>query len=128
MNSKKLRFARICRYAMWIMPWLVLVPGIPAIKYFAEGSRLYREAGTTAAYLRASELFDMFYNFSMYSGAVIVVLELLVSVTGLICLVKTRISKEKYNFWDVVFCPWMFVFGTLLLMFFVHTFTYGMGI
>ena len=64
------------------MPWLVLVPGIPAIKYFAEGSRLYREAGTTAAYLEASELFDMFYSLSVYSGAAIVVLELLISLMG----------------------------------------------
>ena len=110
------------------MPWLVLVPGIPAIKYFAEGSRLYREAGTTAAYLRASELFDMFYNLSMYSGTVIVALELLVSVMGLIGLVRSRISKEKYRFWDLMFCPWLCAFGTLLLMFFVLTFTYGMGI
>ena len=110
------------------MPWIVLVPGIPAIRYFAEGSRLYREAGTTAEYLRASGLFDMFYNLSMCSGGAIVFLELLISVIGFVGLVKICISKEKYKFWDVVFCPWFFVFGTLLLMFFVHTFTYGMGI
>lgn len=111
------------------MPWLVLVVGIPAIKYFAEGSRLYRETGTTAEYLRASQLFDVFYNISMYSGAVIVVLELLISVMGIIRFVQALISKEKYNMWDIVFCPWIFAFGTLLLMFLVvHTFTYGMGI
>lgn len=111
------------------MPWLVLVPGIPAIKFFHEGSRLYREAGTTAEYLRASGLFDLFYNISMYSGAVIIVLELSISLIGLIGLVRNWISKEKSNLWDVALCPWLFAFGTFLLMFLViHTFTYGMGI
>lgn len=119
--------------AEWIMPWLVLIPGIPAFYYFNESGQLWRKYGDGPEYEQAHELFVSFYDAVMSTGVIVIFLELLLALVAFILLIISFCKKDRKPFaitkplilW---LCPGVFVFGTLLLMLFVHTFTYGMGI
>ena len=116
-----------------ILPWLVLLPGIPAICYFGTGSKEYFYSGSTDKYIHLSEMFKLFYDLAMIVGIVIVILEILI---GFVCIILSIINLLKYKKIDnnVKTCfvlgvkPILYSFGTLILMFIVHAFTYGMGV
>lgn len=119
--------------AEWIMPWLVLIPGIPAFYYFDESSQLWRKYGDGPEYEQAHELFVSFYDAAMTTGGVMIGMELLLAFVGFIWLIVSLCKKNKEAFAIIKplilwLCPGIFVFGTLLLMLLVHTFTYGMSI
>lgn len=115
----------------WILPWLVLLPGFPAIHFYFRLGILFNTPGAEEAYLRAKKLFSLFYHTAIYGGAVIAVLEVIIAfcyfLTCLkLCFGKDFTSAKPYGKASLK-CTF-FAFGTLLLMFFVHTFTYGMGV
>lgn len=116
-----------------IMPWLVLICGIPAIYYDNASYKEYMSAGASETYLHLDKMFDTFYYSTMSLGAIIILLELLIGfgafILMLVNLFKKR--KEKYSISRKLvlwICPLFFSIGTLILMLMVHTFTYGMGV
>ncbi len=119
--------------AEWIMPWLVLIAGIPAFYYFNESGQLWRKYGNGPEYEQTHELFVSFYDATMNIGVIVIFLELLLALIAFILLIINIYKKNQKPFaitkplilW---LCPGVFVFGTLLLMLLVHTFTYGMSI
>ena len=115
----------------WILPWLVLLPGFPAIHFYFRLGILFNTTGAEEAYLRAKKLFSLFYHTAIYGGAVIAILEVILALCYFVTFIKLYIKKDfasaKPYAKSASNCTF-FVFGTLLLMFFVHTFTYGMGV
>ena len=119
--------------AEWIMPWLVLIPGIPAFYYFDQAGQLWRKYGDGSEYQQAHEQFETFYDAAMTTGGIAIFLELLLALAGFIWMIISLCKKNKEHFAIIKplmlwLCPGAFVFGTLLLMLLVHTFTYGMSI
>ena len=120
-------------YIELIMPWLVLVCGIPAIYFDQKSYKEYLSSGASETYLHLDKMFDTFYYSTMSLGAIIILLELVIGFGAfllmLVNLFKKR--KEKYSISRKLvlwICPLFFSIGTLILMFLVHTFTYGMGV
>ncbi len=114
-----------------IMPWLILIPGIPAIIYCSKSSSSFRYDGPGPQYEAISNLFHQFYDASMTTGIIVILLELVIGLIGLIWLTIGTGKKNpnpSYTTYPLILflCP--IIFGTLILMFFVHAFTYGMGI
>lgn len=116
-----------------MLPWLVMASGWPAIYYFFEAGRIYREQYDCAEYQLANEIFHNCYDMAMVTGAVVAVLEALLGITALILLISALVQKSKAEYsvcrplilW---LCGAPCAVGALLLMLFVNTFTYGMGI
>lgn len=67
--------------AEWIMPWLVMVPGIPAI-YFCQQDYY--------------ELFEFFYSAATISALVIVILLIVISLGGFVWLWVNVFRKERF--------------------------------
>ena len=57
----------------WILPWLVLLPSFPAIHFYFKSGILFNTPGAEEAYLRAKNLFSLFYHTAIYGGAVFAV-------------------------------------------------------
>ena len=115
----------------WILPWLVLLPGFPAIHFYFKSGILFNTPGAEEAYLRVKNLFSLFYHTAIYGGAVFAALEVIMAfcyfLTYLkLCFGKDFASAKPYGKASLK-CTF-FAFGTLLLMFFVHAFTYGMSV
>ncbi len=116
-----------------MIPWFVPVSGVPAIYWFFESGRAYREQYDGSRYKVASGLFDAFYGTAMVTGWVAVALELVIGIAAFVMLIYALVKKPKERYcvcrpltlWG---CSVPCVFGTLELMFWVHAFTYGMGV
>ena len=115
------------------MPWLIAGPGFLAFTYFEKAKDIYRESGSSPEYLQASDLFEVFYNISFYGGIVIVFLEVVIFLLWLIWVIKSFRKKDLADQtlsrpWDMIFCPGIFIVGTLLLMGLIIGVTYGQGV
>ncbi len=101
-----------------ILPWLVLVFGIPAGMVFSTDR---------------DELFRIFYGLAMGGGVVILVIEAAVGLAGFVWMTVNICRKKKEPFsierplmlW---ICSFGFIICTLLLMLFVQGITYGQGV
>ncbi len=118
--------------AAWIMPWLTLLSGIPAMVCFHQASRLWQEQ-RMAAYETWNRLFQAFSTMTGIIGWMAILAELAVMLLGLALLVRTyRQPKPKRPpaglYWGMLLCGPFFIAGTLLLMLLVRTLTYGMGV
>ncbi len=127
-----MKIVKVIWRAAWIMPWLTLVSGIPAIVCFRRSSQLWRDR-QLAAYETANRLFHAFSAMTGIIGFTVILAELAVMLLGLAMLVKRRrTSPEERSsagrYWGMLLtCP-LFMAGTLLLMILVRTLTYGMGV
>lgn len=116
-----------------VLPWLVLVFGIPAASYFTLESQSYNNGQPLDTYYQAKEMFHLFYGLAMGTGLVIIIIESIIAITAFIWMLVNICRKNKERFCIVKplilwFCPNFFVFGTLLLMLLVQAFTYGQGV
>lgn len=101
-----------------ILPWLILICGIPAVVCFANWDFVRLE---------------IFYKSGMLTGVLSIIAELVIGVVFLISAIVSAINKKngKYSVWEKigifaysVIC----VIGTLLLMLLLLGFTYGQGV
>lgn len=116
-----------------VMPWLILIPGIMAAECFSASSRAYNNGHPTPEYYRAEELFDLLYALAMGGGVFILFVECTIGLVGLIWMIVNICKQNKEPFCIIKplvlwLCPFVFNFGTLLLMLFVQGITYGQGI
>lgn len=119
--------------AEWIMPWLVLLPGIPAIYYWGVKSQMWKQYGPSPEFESANKIFETLFGLAICTGLIVMVLEFLLSLIGFIWLWVNVCKKEKDSYFIahpilIWTSPWFFIPGTLFLMLFVNTFTYAMGI
>lgn len=117
----------------WILPWLVLIPGIPAIACWSKAHNIWMQYGDCPEYEKINHLFHSFYNAAMGTGGVVLLTEIgfffVFLVRFLIRVFRKNIeSNSPQQFIGLWLAPLFFIPGTLLLIFFVHVFTYGMGI
>lgn len=115
-----------------VLPWLILLFGVPAIYFFDRSGEAYRQIGSTLEYEKYHKLFDLFYALSMGCGVFVILLEFVISAIGLSQMIQARSQKEDttviHKFRSQWLRPALYILGTLLLMLLVHTFTYGMGV
>ncbi len=117
----------------FMLPWLVMVSGFPAIYFFFEADRIYREQFDSAEYQVASGIFHSCYDMAMVTGTIVVILELLLGLVALVILIISLVKKSGVEYsicrpLTVFVCSFPCVFGSLFLMFLVNAFTYGMGV
>ena len=116
-----------------VLPWLVLVFGIPAVRYFILAGQTYNNGNPGAEYYQADKLFEVFYGLAMGTGLVVIMIELIIAVTAFIFMIVNIFRKDKERFCIIKpfvlwLCPGVFVFGTLILMLLVQGFTYGQSV
>lgn len=101
-----------------ILPWLILICGIPAVICYAEYDFVRLE---------------IFYKAGMLTGVLSITAELVIGVVFLVSAIVSAITKKngKYSVWEKigtfaysVIC----VIGTLLLMLLLLGLTYGQGV
>ncbi len=126
---------RIKPQTLWkaarIMPWTILTTGIAALVCFRRYESVWRMEKEAAEGL--FRLFRMFYIFTMWGGGAVVVAEMSVLLCGVILLIcRHRCPRGERDgsdvLWRMVLLSPLFAVGTLLLMFLVLTFSYGMGV
>ena len=118
---------------MWIMPWLIVGPGVLAFTYFEKAKDIYGQGGTSPEYLQTENIFDVFYKIAMFGGIGIIFLELFIAILGIVWVVKSFRKKDSEKQalsrpWDMIFCPGLCIFGTIVLMFFIVACTYGQSV
>lgn len=129
----------ILRIIEWVMPWLVLIGGIPAIYSYNKTNRLYYEyypiwseevpADIAMLYERMNDLFHVSYRIAMWTGVIAVAIEIIIGTIGLVTLIINASDKKPVKESVILWLsPFLFVAGTLLLMFIVLVFTYGIGV
>lgn len=118
MDKKKKALSLIFRIEM-ILPWLVLVGGIPAICcWFGE----------------YYELLEAFYSIAMITGQAVLVLELILGIISLILLItfiankNTRCKENIISGVSSWLCSAFCMVGTFILVLLVISFTYAQGI
>ncbi len=122
---------KIALAAELIMPYLVLVSGIPAIYYWQKTGEEWRIEYNSEAYFHASEMLELFYNMAMITGVAVIIAEIIISVVSLILMIISIVKKTKCvtKTMAVLFgCGLLSSFGTAVLMMFVLIFTYAQGI
>lgn len=127
-QSKK---TKIALAAELIMPWLVLAGGIPAVYYWQMSYEEWRIEYNSEAYLRTSEMFGLFFKIAMITGAVVITLEVIISLVSLVLMIISITKKTKcvtYTMLVLFLCAALCVSGTGILMFLTLVFTYGMGV
>ena len=127
-QSKK---TEIALAAELIMPWLVLVCGIPAVYYWQKSCEEWRIEYNSEAYHQASNMLDLFFNGAMITGVTVIIAEIIIAIVSLVFMVISVIKKQKcitYTMLILIFIAISCVLGTAVLMFSVLGFTYGQGI
>ncbi len=130
---KNKRNYAICLIVETILPWFVLVCGFPAIINFDLSGDTYNGGNYGPEYLEYNSLFHLWYSIANIIGWIVVVVEWIFSMISFIVMISkiTDRSREKYSVIKPLI-SWLYsgfcILGTLLLMLFVHTFTYGMSI
>lgn len=118
MDKKKKALSLILRIEM-ILPWLVLVGGMPAICcWFGE----------------YYELLEVFYSIAMITGQAILVLEFVLGIISLIMLITLIFNKNTRYKENIILgvsswlCSAFCMAGTFILILLVISFTYAQGI
>lgn len=115
-----------------ILPWLVLVGGIPSI-FFWNASSTAWYADRMVEYERYSNLLEIFHTISLGTGVIVVLAEVIFGSIALVGLMVDIIKKsdsqenkavKKRIFWS----SGGLVILTLFLMLLVQGFTYGQGV
>lgn len=78
----------ICMVVETILPWLVLISGIPAMNCFWKSSNAYNSGNYGADYLHYESLFDTFYGIAMTTGFIVVIVEWILSMISFIIMVS----------------------------------------
>lgn len=117
----KNKIMNILMAVIFILPWSVLITGIPAAVVFWEEEF-------------NKPLFELLYNITFVVAFIVVAAEFIMEVVGIILAVLSYRGKEteKFPVLKVVYfglCTPLFSLGTFILTFFtVIVFTYGMGV
>ncbi|MEE1125906.1 MAG: hypothetical protein U0L18_08205 [Acutalibacteraceae bacterium] len=118
MDKKKKALSLILKIEK-IIPWLVLVGGIPAICcWFGE----------------YYELLEIFYSIAMITGQVVLVLEFILGIISLILLITFIVNKKNRCKENIILgvsswlCSAFCMAGTFILVLLVISFTYAQGI
>lgn len=122
---------KIALAAELIMPWLVLIGGIPAIYFWVKTGEEWRKEYNSPAYFHASDMLELFYNIAMVTGVVVIITETVIAVVSLILMIISVAKKTKCVTGTMALlfgCGVLCSFGTVVLMFFVLIFTYAQGI
>ncbi len=122
---------KIALAAELIMPWLVLVGGIPAIYFWVKTGEEWQKEYNSPAYFHASDMLELFYNMAMVTGAIVIVAETIIAVVSFILMIISVIKKTKCvtRTMAVLFvCGILCSFGTAALMLVVLILTYAQGI
>ena len=118
MDKKKNALSLILKIEK-IIPWLVLVGGIPAICCWFAGYY---------------ELLEAFYSITMITGQAILVLEFVLGIISLILLITLIVNKNTRNKENIILgvsswlCSAFCMAGTFILILLVISFTYAQGI
>jgi len=102
-----------------LLPWLVLVCGIPAIYYYQQVNQI--------------EIMELFYTAAMVTGVVIVLIELVIGGISFVWMITLLFQNSgvKYSVSRklvVWLCSGECVIGTLLLMLLVQGLTYAQSV
>ncbi len=127
-QSKK---TKIALAAELIMPWLVLIGSIPAVFYWQKSYEEWRIEYNGEAYLWTSEIFDLFFKIAMITGAVVIALEVIISLVSLVLMIISITKRTKcvtYTMLVLFLCAALCILVTGMLMFLTLVFTYGMGV
>lgn len=118
MDKKKKALSLILKIEK-IIPWLVLVGGIPAVCcWFGE----------------YYELLEIFYSIAMITGQVVLVLEFILGIISLILLITFIVNKKNRCKENIILgvsswlCSAFCMAGTFILVLLVISFTYAQGI
>lgn len=101
-----------------VVPWLVLVGGIPAMYFYMCGP---------------IEKLKFFYEFAMLTGRVAMVAEFIIGTVSFVLMIVSAFCKEReknsiiYTGLIWFYSGWC-ILGSGLLMFLVEIFTYGQSI
>ena len=122
---------KIALAAELIMPWLVMVCGIPAIYWWGRLNEEWKTEHYSQAYYHASDLCSAFYYGAMVTGVLIMLAEGVIAMVSFVFMLKALKNKEKcvtYTMVVLIVGSIICSIGTAFLMLIVLIFTYGQGV
>lgn len=122
---------KIALAAELIMPWLVMVCGIPAFYWWDKLHKEWNIEHYSQAYYHASDMCSAFYYGAMFIGVAVMLAEGVIAIVSFVFMLKALKNKEKCvvnTMVALIIGSVICSFGTAILMILVLAFTYGQGV